>query len=54
MTSDNTTLTLDLEVAGNLTITLNDFLGQEIYSVYNAFIFINIFFRNIATSHILH
>ena len=31
------TVSFDLETAGNLTVTLNDILGQELFEIYNAF-----------------
>ena len=36
-TSNTTTLTLDLETAGSLKITLNDLLGAELFELHNAF-----------------
>ena len=38
ITNDNVTLTLDLETAGNLNITLIDLLGNEIYKLHNNFV----------------
>jgi len=36
-TDGTTTLSLELESAGNLTITLNDLLGSELFELHNAF-----------------
>ena len=36
-TDANTTVTVDLETAGNLTVTLNNMLGQELLEIYNGF-----------------
>jgi len=33
----NTTVTVDLETAGNLTVTLNNLLGQELFEIHNGF-----------------
>ena len=33
----NTTVTVDLETAGNLTVTLNNMLGQELLEIHNGF-----------------
>ena len=35
--SDNINLTFDIQKAGNLIITLNNILGQELFELYNAF-----------------
>jgi len=36
-TSAHTTVSVDLETAGNLTVTLNNMLGQELLEIYNGF-----------------
>ena len=36
-TDANTTVSVDLETAGNLTVTLNNMLGQELFEIYNGF-----------------
>ena len=36
-TSAHTTVSVDLETAGNLTVTLNNMLGQELFEIHNGF-----------------
>ncbi len=43
--SDNVTITLNLETAGNLNITLNNVLGQELFELYNNFVDVGTFIK---------